>query len=143
MCVHCGTSNDHHRSLCPKKFPKRIQSEHVQLAEEAIINNSLAYDQTEEKVLISSGESGLMQTAMAEITNPYENSAHEVRLLLDCGSQRTYITENLANKLNLEREDETEIKLITFGSDRPKVIKTLSAKLGIRLKDGHFTSQQI
>ena len=48
VCVHCGTSNDHHRSLCPKKIPKRIQSEHVQLAEEANINNSIAYDQTEE-----------------------------------------------------------------------------------------------
>ena len=112
--------------------------EHVQLAEEATNSNQNNYDQTEEKMLISSGESVLMQTAVAEITNPYEDSSHQVRLLLDCGSQRTYITESLANKLNLERADEIEIKLVTSGSDGPKVIKTLSAKVGIRLKDGQL-----
>ena len=89
-------------------------------------------------MLISSGESVFMQIAVAGITNPYENSSHEVRLLLDCGSQRTFITEHVANKLNLEREEETEIKLVTFGSDHPKVIKTSSAKVGIRLKDGQI-----
>ena len=116
MCVHCGARNrnDHHKSLCLKKFPKRTHVEHVQLAEEATNSNQNNYDQTEEKMLISSGETVLMQTAVAEITNPYEDSLHQVRLLLDCGSQRTYITESLANKLNLEREDETEIKLVTF-----------------------------
>ena len=138
VCVHCRASNDHHRSLCPKKYPKRTNVEHAQLAEEAVNSNPNDYEQTEEKMLISSGESVLMQTAVAEITNPYEDSSHQVRLPLDCGSQRTYITENLANRLNLEREDETEIKLVTFGSDHPKVIKTPSAKVGIRLKDGQL-----
>ena len=28
--------------------------------------------------------------------------------------------------------------MVTFGSDRPKVIKTPSAKVGIRLKDGQL-----
>lgn len=134
-CVHCGASNDHHRSLCPKKFPKRSHFEHVQLAEETNNTYQSNEEQTEEKVLISSGESVLMQTAVTEITNPYEDSSHKVRLLLDCGSQRTYITEKMADKLNLEREEETEIKLNTFGSDQPKVIRTPSAKVGIRLKD--------
>ena len=54
-------------------------------------------------MLISSGESVLMQTAMAEITNPYDESAREVRLLLDSGSKTTYITELLANKLRRNR----------------------------------------
>ena len=82
--------------------------EHAQLAEEAINSNPNDYEQTEEEMLISSRESVLMATAVAKITNTYEDSSHQVRLLLDCGSQRNYITENLANRLNHEREDETE-----------------------------------
>ena len=66
-----------------------------------------------------------MQTAMAEITNPHEDSSHEVLLLLECGSQRTLITKHLAIQLDLEREEETEIKLVTFGSDHPKPINSV------------------
>ena len=73
MCVHCGISNDHHRSLCPNKFPRRSNLEHVQLAKEETGRNLNNNNQMEEKVLISSGESVLMQIAVAEITNPYES----------------------------------------------------------------------
>ena len=37
-------------------------------------------------------------------------------MLLDSGSQRTYITEELAKSLMLEGGDEQEIHLVTFGS---------------------------
>ena len=60
MCVHCGISNDHHRSLCPNKFPRRSNLEHVQLAKEETDRNLNKNNQMEEKVLISSGESVLM-----------------------------------------------------------------------------------
>ena len=56
VCVHCGASDDHHRSLCPKKFPKRTYVEHAQLAEEGINSNSNNYEHSEEKMLISLGE---------------------------------------------------------------------------------------
>jgi hypothetical protein len=52
-----------------------------------------------------------------------------VRILLDSGSQRAYITERLAKCLGLKKECEQEIQLVTFGSDKPKLIKTVSTKL--------------
>lgn len=79
--MHCGASNDHHRSLCPTKFPKRTNIEHVQLRQE-VSENENNCDHTEEKMLISSGESVIMKTAVAEIANPYESSCHKVDYFL-------------------------------------------------------------
>ncbi len=108
------SNNEHHRSLCPKKFGKKANKESVQLSEE--ISETERDSGRDEEVLISSGEFVLMQTAMAEVTNPLEDCTQEVRLLLDCGSQRTYITEQLADKLKaLTERMKTELKLVTFG----------------------------
>lgn len=61
-----------------------------------------------------------------------------MRILLDSGSQRTYVTEKLAEQLQLTRETEEEIKLVTFGSENPKTIKTTQTKLSIKLKNGQY-----
>ena len=61
-----------------------------------------------------------------------------MRILLDSGSQRTYITEKLATQLQLTREKEEEIKLVTFGSDTAKIIKTTKTKLSLKLKNGAY-----
>ena len=52
-----------------------------------------------------------MQTARTGIRGQgQENSKGEtVRILLDSGSQRTYVTEHLADMLQLKREKEEEI----------------------------------
>ena len=77
-----------------------------------------------------------MQTARADINNPNNGLKQNVRMLLDSGSQRTYITESLAKKINLKMGKKEEIMLVTFGSDTPKRIKTPTIKLNILLKDG-------
>ena len=88
-----------------------------------------------ENVLVSSGEMVLMQTATTHIRNPASGSRENVRLLLDSGSQRTYITEALARKLNLRMGEVNEISLITFGSEKPKTIRTPTTVLEIELTD--------
>ncbi|MEW8547947.1 MAG: aspartyl protease family protein, partial [Candidatus Thiodiazotropha sp.] len=91
-----------------------------------------------ENVLISSGEFVLMQTAKTEIRNPENDKSETVRLLLDSGSQRTYITENLAEKLKLKKTGEQEIRLATFGTETPKVIKTASTEISLKLNNGDY-----
>ena len=71
----------------------------------------------------------LMQTAKTEIKNKSNSNSEQVRILLDSGSQRTYVTESLAKRLQLTKEREEEIKLVTFGSEKPKVVKTSQTKL--------------
>ena len=62
-----------------------------------------------ENVLISSGETVLMQTAKTDIRNPMTSMTQTVRMLLDTGSHRTYITESLAKTLNLKMGEMTEL----------------------------------
>ena len=76
-----------------------------------------------ENGLISSGEMVLMQTAKTDIKNPESDIKQETRILHDSGSQRAYITESLAKKLNLKLGDRDEFMLVTFGSEKPKGLK--------------------
>lgn len=78
----------------------------------------------EEVGLLSCNETVLMQTAKTNVKEPNGTSSEEVRLLQDSGSHRTYITEDLANRLDLKEEDEQEIQLVTFGSEKSKLVKT-------------------
>ena len=135
-CVHCGEENKHHRSLCPKMFGTKTlpESSNMTFNEK---NDKIA-EETTENSLVSSNDMVLMQTALVEIQNPKNAFSLKTRLLLDCGSQRTYITESLANRLGLKKESEQEIKLSTFGSDKPKVIKTASTTLSLKLNNGQY-----
>ena len=114
-CVHCGEVNSHHRSLCPKKYKASVSNAHLIEETDEFKEVSVC---AKENVLVSSGEMVLMQTAKAETMNPNKHKSDQVRILLDSGSQRTYVTETLAEKLQLTRESEEEIKLVTFMSDR-------------------------
>ena len=58
--------------------------------------------------------------------------------MLDSGSQRAYITENLAEKLKLKKTCGQEIKLATFGTDSQKVIQTASTEICLRLNNGKY-----
>ncbi|XP_052764085.1 uncharacterized protein LOC128206006 [Mya arenaria] len=133
LCVHCGEMDHHHRSLCPKKFGGKTTNVHLS---EEIREDPSHNSATKGHVLISSDEMVLMQTAKASVGNR-DTSVHETtRLLFDSGSQRTYITERLANKLGLKPTAEQELKLVTFGSEHTKVIKTKSVNIDITLMDG-------
>ena len=48
------------------------------------------------------------------------------------------MTEHLADMLQLKREKEEEIKLVTFGSDKPKVVKTTQTRLSVKLNNGQY-----
>ena len=70
-----------------------------------------------------------------------ENTKSEcVRLILDSGSHRTYVTKALVDRLGLEMENEQEINVITFGSSKSKAIKTKATSLSIKLKNGDYMS---
>ena len=135
VCVHCGEVNDHHRSLCTKKFTSNVSSAHLSKEIDELSEKSACAD---EGALVSSGEMVLMQTAKTEIKSPNRSKCEQVRILLDSGSQRTYVTEKLADRLQLTRESEEEIKLVTFGSDKPRIVKTVQTKLSIRLNNDQY-----
>lgn len=85
----------------------------------------------QDNAFVSSSEMVLMQTASTEVMNPRNYLQVETRIIFDSGSQRTYISQRLASKLQLKGERKEEIKLVTFGSDKPKTVKTSSVNLCI------------
>ena len=77
-----------------------------------------------------------MQTAKADVQNLVNDLRQNAKILLDSGSQRTYITESLAKRLNLKLGGKDEFMLVTFGSEKPKRTESRNTKLDIVLKDG-------
>ena len=87
--------------------------------------------ETESSVLVS-GEQVLMQTALADTVNLKTSKKQSTRLLLDCGSQRTYISEDLVNKLQLVPSNTEILTVFTFGSTKPKEFKTPVVEFGLK-----------
>ena len=54
------------------------------------------------------------------------------------GSHRSYVTQDLARKLQLKEEGEQDIHLVTFGSTTPKKVSTKYTTLNVKLKNGKY-----
>lgn len=127
-----------------------MKTSSVRLSEESVDNSARKCPNTldvfsntnekridiQENAFVSSSEMVLMQTASTDVMNPSNYLQEATRIIFDSGSQRTYISQRLASKLQLKSEREEEIKLVTFGSDKPKTVKTSSANLCIKLNKG-------
>ena len=77
----------------------------------------------------------LMQTASAVVRNEDKGLSSTICLILDSGSQRTYITKGSADELNLKLGEPEEFSVVTFGVNKPKNISCQSSELQLALKD--------
>lgn len=66
-------------------------------------NETSRTEQTGENVMLSHDEIVFVITAQTEVQNPKSTVSVSTSLLLDCGSQRTYITRSLVDKLGLKK----------------------------------------
>lgn len=85
---------------------------------------------------VDTNQTVLLQTAQAVIFNP--GSPHisfEARIVLDTGSQRSYITDHAKTKLSLTSDGEQRMSIMTFGSseERPHVCDTV--RVGVVMRD--------
>lgn len=133
-CFHCG-KNNHHRSLCSKLFTITESTPTEPGLQTVNIQDNLE-ESTSEGANIACGNQVLMQTATTTVGRNPENQSISVRIILDSGSQRTYITEKLAENLKLELKPPERLSVATFGSDKPKQIKYRDTVLQLTLKDG-------
>ena len=118
MCYHCKQTGKHHRSLCPTKF-KDITS-------------------TGGTALVALDETVMMQTALTTVSNPSTHASTVARLFFDSGSQRSYISSDLAQRLHLRASKQEVISLATFGSNTPRTISSKLAKISVKLLDGGY-----
>ena len=75
-----------------------------------------------------------LQTARAVIQNPQDpHMSLEVRLLLDSGSQKSYLTERARELLHLDAAGEQSLSIATFGSHKGSVKVCPIVNVGICL----------
>ena len=63
-----------------------------------------------------------MQTALIEAVGPGQSKSEITRVLMDTGSQRTYITKEIIKRLKLTIEGNVKLTVFTFGASKPKEI---------------------
>ena len=96
---------------------------------------------TSTSLYVSGNESVYLQTALAEVYNPRDPGlVVKVRLILDSGSQRSYVSNEIKEVLGLDPQDRQCLSIATFGAEvRTKVSETVC--VGMKMKygaDQHF-----
>ena len=133
LCQHC--KKRHHTSICEKRGTQNPQL--TTPAKPALNPDALPFESTTTALCTGEVKTVLLQTARVRIYNPSSpQSAVELRILLDSGSQRSYITERAQRLLQLRAEGELRLSIAAFGSARedPKVCAIV--KVGMEMK-GH------
>ena len=85
---------------------------------------------------VNSGWSVLLQTAQAQAFNPVSHQSRRVRIVLDSGSQRSYITEHVARELSLAPEGKQSMTIMTFGTSKEQPQACERVRLGLVQKNG-------
>ena len=155
-CVYCKKLGIHHRSLCPNHFPSgdglRQQSSTTsenqtvvqstqRTSEGAVLVPYTAVGDTTS--CLAADELVLMQTASVKLQNLLCNRSTQARLLFDCGSQRTYITQQTAHKLDLVITKTEKLSVCTFGSKTTKHLVTGTSDILIQLKNGTLFKMKV
>lgn len=139
VCVHCQEKNRHHRSLCSKTFPTETPPETPPEIPTDTVNTVTEPEQTiiaQDNYLLASDEQVLMQTATTEVEDLNKTNKQTVSILLDTGSHRTYITEELAKILQLKVNGSETLIVYTFSSTKPRKLQTHVTELRLLTKDG-------
>lgn len=143
-CTNCR--GRHHVSICSKSAPLT----------EAMSNASAAMSQPRSEpptgglnpqapayaptppttsLWVRNDRAVLLQTARAVAFNPNDpRRSQSVRIVLDTGSQRSYVTNSVKEKLSLATEGEQCMSIMTFGSneEKPQVCKFVKVRLTLR-----------
>ena len=126
-CTHCNRTN-HHWRLCQKLFNVSSNTP----SESQNVSNVI----DDKEMMLTSGSQVQMQTAISMIKNLSGNTSTSVHMILDSGSQRTYVTETLAEKLHLQLNSPERLSVVTFGTEKPKYLQYMPSKIQLILKDG-------
>jgi len=113
-CTKC--SRRHHTSLCPQL---QEQGEASTCKDKDPVGSA----KPSVSMYVDTKTSILLQTCIAQASNPGQQPPQNqlVRILLDSGSQRTYITQQLKERLNLKTITREKLCIKTFGEQCDKV----------------------
>ncbi len=156
-CFYCKLEGSHHSSLCRKEFPskQKTKSEHaavavshqscqhitgcspINQASDTMESVSRPSPSSSPAKLAANHSHVLMKTATATLVNCDTVPAKRIkaRIVLDSACGRTYITSQLANRLNLNIQGDEKLNILTFGAQTPQEMDTKRTSLSLILKD--------
>ena len=118
----------------PRPPPARRTEQPVSTSTPAVSQATCAPSQP---TCLAAGEQVILQTATTTVSADHGPPTRtRARLLLDSGSQRTYMSERLASKLRLQPVLEEPLSVSTFGDTRPFTVNTSLVHFQLGLKDG-------
>ena len=162
--VRCSVCNGHHhRSICTKGQPQcrrpsngatntanhtpgttnSNQSESGRSNTTALNPEATTFatvPPTSTSLYVSANKSVFLQTAQAEIYNPFDPQLFvTVHVILDSGSQRSYINHKVKDALHLKPETLQQLPIATFGAGKEN---RLCETVRIAMKMKHGTDQK-
>ena len=134
-CRTCG-GKYHHKAICLKGLKKDSVCE----------KNSEPREETEQTVTATTTGKGevLLQTAEAYVYGEDLSKKLLVNVLFDSGSQRSYVTEEVKEKLKLNVERTEQLNLNTFGSEKSarKRCSLVNLNLEVGIDEPQLKSQR-
>ena len=143
----------HHSSICSNTQPSRptpsssdpvtipqssaLTTTHTTLNPSAPVYNPVNTLVTTPALCNSSNTIVLLQTATTKVSNPLDPSlAQNVRIVLDCGSQKSYLAKRVSDHLQLPVNDRQKLSIAAFGSNKrsPKWLDIV--QVSVHTKDG-------
>ncbi|MCP9260713.1 Pao retrotransposon peptidase family protein [Dirofilaria immitis] len=126
-CFHC--KNPHNTALCYVKYGMQT----AESRNSAKVINSIAQS-THQR-----GQEILLLCKEIEIIKPIMPENHEeVLVLFDIGSQSSFISTKLANRLRLERKGTENLSISSFGNKFPRLHQTTKVDIGVKTVDSEI-----
>nr|CAD2193831.1 unnamed protein product [Meloidogyne enterolobii] len=141
MCFHCKRM--HPSALCFVKMQNRYaqRQENVQLPKPGGQNSTNNRQPEQANAVKEEGSKSVLMTLPAVVCNPKRPQQKEEALIfLDAGSQRSFISAKLANKLQLPIVSKEKCHLTSFGDRCSKTYDSDLVRLNIYCADGQKLS---
>ena len=103
-CFKCKSSS-HHTAICMKDEQKKEMDGDTEKTSQNVV---------------SSSTSVLLQTARGMVSDNAEKRRVPIKILLDAGSQRTYLSERVVKQLKLHPKGSKSVVVNTFGNEKGK-----------------------
>ncbi|VDI80947.1 Hypothetical predicted protein [Mytilus galloprovincialis] len=126
-CCH----RKHHSSLCKQNsYSNKHHIETEQSQNKVDTETSMLYTASEERSTV------LLKTAFSPVF--HKNTCIDARILFDEGAQRSFITEELAAKLDIKKEGSETLSIATFGNTTKKVRNLDKTTINLKSSEGEL-----
>ena len=142
-CSRCG--GHHHISICSKGSSSRQSttgrtpatddsSRKTPTSQSGLNTNASEFASTTTALYVDVNKTIFLQTAQALVYNPcFPQSSLKVRIVLDSGSQRSYVSNRVRDALSLVPEKQQRVSIATFGSGEGTFQMVEVVKVGMTL----------